>query len=337
MKKLILVFIAYLLYTQAQAQQPYYFSQFFKVAPAFNPAFTGVDNFLDIKLMHRGQWNTYEGSPTTDYIGVYKGFAGKDNVTIKEYSLRISNPDRYDSLVAASSRKLRGKTKHGIGGFVTLDSYTPFSQLKGNLNYSFHLNIKNNSFLAFGVSVGITNDKLDFDEIHLGDENDQFLNQLKDQGGNNTSATVTPGILFYSPRFYIGYSAANLGLFEVEENALNDDFSSVIHYMMAGYQFPVGGRTNLQASVFYYYFDELSNNLDISVKADFNNKGYVGVSYRKTNNLVAMAGFTLRSKFQFGYAYDMKIAGRNNPNNNVHELSLGFLLFNRDLNAPYTW
>lgn len=337
MKKLILVVLAYLLLSEVQAQQPYYYSQYFKVAPAFNPAFTGVDDYLDIRLIHRSQWGAYEGSPTTDYIGIYKGFRKHRELSIREFSLRISNPDVYDSILGVSARKLQRKSKHGIGGFINLDRYGPFDQLKGNINYGYHFNIRNNSYLSFGISVGIANDKLNFDKIHLAEENDAFLKELQTQGGNKTSVTVTPGILFHTPAFYIGYSAGNVVESQIESIELDEEFSSVAHYAMAGYQFPVSEKLALQLSAFGYYFNEFNNNVDVNLKVDFNRKGYAGVSYRKNNDIIAMAGFTLQNKFQFGYSYDMKVSGMNNFNNNTHELTLGFLLFNHDLNAPYTW
>ena len=109
------------------------------------------------------------------------------------------------------------------------------------------------------------------------------------------------------------------------------------HYAMSGYQFPISDKMNLQTSIFYYYYNQISNNLDVNVKVDFNRKGYAGFSYRKTGDVIAMGGFTIQNKFQFGYSYDMRISGRNDLNSSAHELSLGLLLNNRDLNTPYTW
>lgn len=338
-KKMKGAFVAFLLVlasTHAHAQQPYYFSQFFKVAPAFNPAFTGVDDYLDVNLMHRSQWGGFEGAPTTQYLGAFKSLRRMQEVSIKEYSLRISNPYAYDSLLSIPAT-IKSKLKHGFGGFVVRDAFGPLTQLKANLNYSFHYELNNDLFLAFGLSAGVSNYRLNLDRITLEQENDAVYNSLVEQGGNVSAVTITPGVALVGSQFYLGYSASNAVSFQLQDMGLSDNISSLVHHVMAGYQHPLGDRVHLQASTFFYYMDNTANSLDVNVKFNFNRKGYAGISYRTTNDLVALAGITLQNKFQIGYSYDMRVAGRNDLTNNAHEISLGLMLFNDDLKTPYLW
>lgn len=35
-----------------------------------NPALSGIDSYIDLKLGHRQQWSGLEGAPSTQYISV---------------------------------------------------------------------------------------------------------------------------------------------------------------------------------------------------------------------------------------------------------------------------
>ena len=334
---LYIIFAVILLSNAAKAQQPYFFSEFFEAAPAFNPAFTGINDFIDLTLIRRNQWLGTDGAPTTNYIGIYNNLRKEEIISIKELSLRISNPHLYDSMIMAAPR-VKDKIKHGYGGNLIYDTQNPYSQFIGNLNYSLHLDLKNNLHVAFGLNVGIHNQKIDLSKINLRDpDQDDFFQKLVAQGGNNTSINIVPGILFYGPSFYIGYSAGNLVNINIEDIALTDDINKLVQYVQAGYQMPMGEYLKLQGSIFYYYYGKDLNSLDTNLKLNINQKGYLGVTYRTTKDAVFMGGLYIQKKFHFGYSYDMKIAGRNDLNNGAHEITLGFMLSNPDLNLPYVW
>ncbi len=319
------------------AQQPYFFSQYYEVAPAFNPAFTGINNYLDATLIHRNQWTGFEDAPSTNYIGIYKSIRKDIPLSIKEFSLRISNPHLYDSILSLGP-KIRDKIKHGYGGNIIYDTQTPFSQIKLNLNYSAHFSVGVHSNISVGLSMGINSQRLDLNKLNLRDPNiDEFYQQLIAQGGNSTLIELSPGVLFNTPSFYFGYSAGNLAAIPLEESNITNDYTKMTHYLQAGYQFPVGEVLALQSSLFFYYYDQNINSLDANLKLNLNNRGYFGTSYRTTNDLIFMAGVTLQKKYRIGYSYDMKMSGKNDLNNGSHELCLSLMLFNDDLETPYTW
>ncbi len=323
-------------YVNLYAQQPYYFSQFHEAPQAFNPAFTGIDDFLDVRLIRRNQWPGFDDSPTTNYIGIYGRSKNLASLSIKEYSLRISNPQLYDSILNAAP-KAKEKIRHGYGGNIIYDSYAPFSQFIGNLNYSLHLILSDRSSLAIGVNVGFNSQKIDLDNINLRNPDEAYFQSLLAQGGRASYLQVRPGILFYTKSFYLGYSAGNLLNINIEDTGLSNDYSQMVHYLQTGAQFPLGEYLKLQSSLFYYYYDNEINSLDVSLKLNVNQRGYVGASYRTTNYMVLMGGLYIQKKFHIGYSYDMKVSGKNDLNNGAHEIALGFLLFNDLLSTPYTW
>ena len=98
MRHRLILLLTMLVSSMSFAQDNFYFSQYFQVGPAINPAFTGIDNFLDVKVNYRNQWAGFGDSPSTNYIGV-NGYLKKESTqSFREYALRISNPDILDSL-----------------------------------------------------------------------------------------------------------------------------------------------------------------------------------------------------------------------------------------------
>ena len=67
---LVLTTTLFLISISGYCQDNFNFSQYFQVAPVLNPAFTGIDDFLDIKLNYRSQWSGFNDSPSTNYFGI---------------------------------------------------------------------------------------------------------------------------------------------------------------------------------------------------------------------------------------------------------------------------
>jgi hypothetical protein len=60
----------------------------------------------------------------------------------------------------------------------------------------------------------------------------------------------------------------------------------------------------------------------------FNEKFVVGISYRWSAALSAMAGFQLNKSIYIGYAYDRETTRLNNYNSGSHEIFLRFEFMN---------
>ena len=88
----------------------------FQNLPAFSPAFTGANDFLDIRTGFRKQWAGFDGAPTTGFLSLYTPIRLKKN-PYKANSLRSSTNAQYykggDTIIGSI-----GDTKLGIGGFV---------------------------------------------------------------------------------------------------------------------------------------------------------------------------------------------------------------------------
>ena len=64
----LLLFLPALIWGQQKPQYTQYIINNYIV----NPAFTGIENYIDIKMGHRQQWVGLKGAPVTTYITLHK-------------------------------------------------------------------------------------------------------------------------------------------------------------------------------------------------------------------------------------------------------------------------
>ena len=321
----------------AQCQDNFYFSQYFQVGPAINPAFTGIDNFLDIKVNYRNQWTGFNDSPSTNYFGINGHLKNESTQSYREYALRISNPDILDSLSNINA-SFKDKIKHGFGGHVIFDRQGPFEQISGFFNYALHIPVGYRTQLSIGVSASITNNRIDLGKITLRDpDNDDFYQQLIAQGGKNTYLDINPGFALYSEHWYISYAAFKAYRVAISSDEILDYDNSIDHNVLMGLRLNLSNNTKLLPSFYYKYNNQVNNLWETNVKVMFNEKPWFGVSYRSTKALVFMAGVYVNNLINVSYSYDYLLTNLNNYINGSHEIHLGLMLNKKDLKSPYLW
>lgn len=336
MKYVYLTLILYSIIFSARCQDNFYYSQYFQVAPALNPAFTGIDDFLDIKVNYRNQWSGFNDSPSTNYIGAYGNLKKETTQSYREYALRISNPDILDSLSNIKS-SFKDNLKHAIGGYMIYDRQGPYEQFSANFNYALHIPVSYRTYLSIGVSASIVNNRIDLDKIHLRDDPDDIYNELLAQGGKNTYFDLSPGFALYNDKWYVSYAASRLFRTAISSDEVLDYDKSIDHNVLMGMRFDLSKNTKLLPSVYYKYNNNVNNFWEANVKMMFNEKPWFGVSYRSTSALVFMAGVYINNMINVSYSYDYLLSNINNYINGSHEIHLGLMLNKKDLKSPYLW
>ena len=105
----------------------------------------------------------------------------------------------------------------------------------------------------------------------------------------------------------------------------NDDGDNffVRHYFLnAGYNCELNADFVLQPSVLLKSSDLNSNEIDMNLKATFNDIWFAGVSYRTSFDVSAFAGLYFRN-FVFGYAFDYALTSLSKHSNGTHEIIMG--------------
>ena len=338
LRKLLLIFLPVcLLANSMSAQDNFYYSQFFQMSQAINPAFAGIDNFTDLKINHRNQWSGFKDSPNTNFIGINATLKNAKQGSFKEYALRISNPDLLDSIVGLSNN-FASKIKHGIGGYIVYDNQIPFEQISGYVNYAIHLPISYKTRLSIGISMGILNNRINFEKIDLRDpDNDDFYQQLLAQGGRNTYFDINPGLALYHDAWFLTYSPQNALRKPLSKDEVLSFDEAINHHLLLGVKINLSEKNRMTPSIYYVKNNMIDDYWEANVRMIFQEKPWVGVSYRSTKALVFMAGVFANNLFNISYSYDYLLSNLNNYTNGSHEIHLGFMLSKKDLKAPYLW
>ena len=169
---------------EAWGQEQFALSQYYQVHSIINPGFTGIDDFLDIKIGYRRKWVGLDNSPSTSFVSAF-GPIG-DKTSYSQSPMRISNPNQIEYI---ESKKAKIKF-HGIGGYITKQDQGAFSQINTMVNYAFHIPIKSNIRISLGTSIGLSNIKIDPDKISVWDKINDPIYQTYANGNRNYTRSI---------------------------------------------------------------------------------------------------------------------------------------------------
>lgn len=293
MKKVILTAVmAMAAVVGLKAQQEAMFSQYMFNQLFLNPAYAGTQKYISSTLLYRSQWTNWDGAPKTAVLAVDGPFA---NETMG-WGLAICNDQ--------------------IGVNNTTDFYA---------NYAYKIKFSERSRLSFGVRAGGTYIDARRPDIYW-DVDDPNMAPYR------TFATrVGFGMFFNTEKFYAGVSFPTL-LAYVPKTSFNIDFTKAgflrrHYFLQAGYVFKVNDFLKIRPSFLMKYQSKTvsPSQFDFNLHFLFNDKVWVGASYRTQDAVVGMIEFLINRRFRLGYAYDYKIQSvRYNYVGASHEFMLGF-------------
>jgi len=327
MVKLRITYIVFFLfvYGSVQAQQLPIFSQYYNKLELINPAYSGTNEILELKLSHRDQWLGFDGAPTRNYIGVNWFFKKRLPNNAKMYSLRISHPEAYDSITVEDVGYFK-KIKHGIGVNAYNQEDGPYSKVDACFNYSIHFPVGPKSYLSIGGSGGYEYEQLNMNELRvLNNDKDTYFQSLLGQNNKASTAFVNVGITFYNEFLWIGVSTRKLVVYPIEQiKEITDKFEYATYHAYAGYNISVGSRNKIIPSVSASYSEKGLYNVDFSARFLYHNMASIGALYRMNKAVSSSFGFAFNRWLELIYSYDITISNLGNYNNGSHELTLKF-------------
>lgn len=320
MKLLPCLFISLLSVHFSVAQQRPQYSQYMINNYILNPAVTGIEDYADVRLGYRNQWQGIEGAPVTAYLSVHSPL-GKDNNIANPAWLKSKRPT-FNQYQNNHNTYKKVRPHHGLGAVMLTDKIGPFNQTEIHLTYAYHLLLTENLKLAQGISAGVRQVALHTDMIRLGDPNDNAI-------GSGTIQQVKPdfsvGMWLYSDDFYLGASASQLLAnklsfgkdLTVQQSQLKQ------HYFLTGaYKIILTPQLAIIPSVMIKWIQPASVSVDMNLRASYQDRIWAGISYRHKESVVVIAGFSINYLFDIGYSYDSAIAGISRYGNGSHELIL---------------
>jgi type IX secretion system PorP/SprF family membrane protein len=330
MRKTKIIFAAFILLgLSTYGQQLPQFSQYMQNMYVLNPAASSLYEDVDINVGFRQQWAGFDGAPLTYYASGTVNLGKKDEPSGYLYSIPISRRD-----LLKSGTSTTRYAKHVVGGLVAQDEYGLFKRTSIMASYSYHHPIGEDYYLSVGTSLGWYGLNFGSDEVILENPTDNTYNDFIANGNQSNLFDINAGVFLYSDRAFLGYSIYQLGQNEInlgnEESPINFSQAKLRmhHFATVGYAIPVSERIDLTPSLMFKVLGSAPVSYDINLRAEYDEKFWVGVSYRNEDAISALLGLRINDWMQFGYSIDFVTSEINNLASGSHEIVMGFQ-FNR--------
>lgn len=298
MKKIListlLVFFAVVV---LKAQQLPQYSQYILNRYVINPASAGSENYFVGQSNFRSQWEGIQDAPRT-------------------YILSVNGPLK--------------NQKMGIGGYLFSDITGPTRRNGFSLSYSYHFNITSEVKLSFAVNGGVLSYGVDGTEINFKDQSDRLASQSQER---NIFPDAGFSFYLYAPKYFFGASAPQLIQNQLDFQGSVSDPSGRLtnHYFITGsYTFDVNDNINVEPSMLLKYVNPIPMQYEFSVRGIYQKAAWLGFSYRQSDAIVLLGGYTFQDSFSIGYSYDLIHSAIANYSTGTHEITLSIKFNNKN-------
>ena len=280
----VLMFTVLVGYAQQDAQ----FTQYMYNTININPAYAGSRGALSIFGLYRTQWVGLDGAPETS-------------------SFSVNTPINNSNL--------------GIGVSLVNDKIGPTNENNLSVDLSYTIQTSADFKLSFGIKGTGNLFNLDVNKLNPESQGDPQFQNLD----NVFKPNIGAGIYFHSDKAYIGLSVPNF----IETNRYDDNDVAIYkdkinYYLMAGYIFELSPDIKFKPAVLGKMVEGAPLQADISANFMFIDKFVLGVAYRWSASVSAMAGFQITDGLYIGYGYDRETTRLNNYNSGSHEIFLRY-------------
>lgn len=297
---LLFGFLAFALVTKAQNDA--FFSHYMFNRSYYNPGALGVEPVSSVTFQIRSQWVGYSSS--------FDGSGGAPNSQL------------LSAVVPVKSNFLSGAGLH-----VLNDNLGPINNLQVQIPISYQMSLSSGT-LDIGIMPGLFSQTVSGGQFRPVEPDDPLI-----PTGTETQINANLGAgLFYNSykKFFVGVSGVNLlePGFDFGLDSLENKLSRSVN-AMAGFDFQVSSDITIRPSTLIRY-DLNTFTFDFSVLADYKNLAWTGVSYRRSEAVIFMIGYSFlaNNELKVGYALDYVIDEQNAKEPTSHEFVIKYNLPN---------
>jgi type IX secretion system PorP/SprF family membrane protein len=234
----------------------------------------------------------------------------------------------------------------GISLYNDKNGYTRQTGAKVSFAHHIILDYYSKQYLSFGLSYNFNSFRIDINEF---DSTVQPLDPSITDNRYTSNNNFDVSALYRNKNFYISFNANNV----LKKNV--DKFRGVEPELLSNYQVYTGyvfkdgenSRIEYEPSIYYQYFaSDKRSTTDFNFKYRRYNRYedyyWIGVSYRFLNDqfpkplsVGPMVGF-MKSKFYFGYSYQVMFNDLGAYNTGTHSITIGFDFLQAISNCPCT-
>jgi type IX secretion system PorP/SprF family membrane protein len=279
----------------AAAQQYSPRTHFYQNSLAYNPAISGTEEEVPIRLNFRQQWTGLDDAPNSQTLSSH-GYVGKNvGLGVVLYN-DVAGPSRNTGLQASMARH-------------------------------FALDKEGKRWFSFGLALVMYQYKFDLDRLKTDTPNDPAVLALASQNSRLTPDLVA-GFYINDENGFVGISCMNMIQNKSDMLDQSNNFNTVArsYYLFAGYKFPVNKELSIEPATLFKVTEAKVWQADVMVKVNYNNY-WGGISYRTSDALSLLLGMRV-DLFGIGYSYDYPVSGIGNYNKGTHEITATVYIFN---------
>lgn len=330
---LLLSLITWTLST-TKAQEQFQLTNFIYSIHGINPAFSGIEDAVSLNIGFRRQWAAIEEAPVTYYAGFNGSLSSLKNVKQSKRTLRKSVPRFYKKL-----KNEPGSVNHGVGLYVSGESYGPFRETSVFFTYSFMYQLNKEYLLAIGISSEYANQRFVSDKVALYTPDlDEVYQNYADAPANISCLNINGGVVLYGKNIFIGYSLHQLASIQLSGNNFEEAGNyGLYHFLSGGYNAVLSPQLILQPSTLVKYNRMYNWQVDVVAKLKYRNLIWGGLSWRYENAVGLIFGFQIEKGLLLNYSYEYPTGEINSYAKGTHELVLGYRLFTDRSSNPFLW
>ncbi|MGD0710133.1 MAG: type IX secretion system membrane protein PorP/SprF [Bacteroidales bacterium] len=302
MKRIFNISIFLLVLSSCFAQQDAQYNQYIFNELVINPAYAGTKEIINANAFFSKQWAGIDGSPATETVSIDGPASEKMGL-----GLQLIN----DNIGAQSQQSIFG-------------------------SYSYKLRINEKYKLSLGLAIGASDFSINGSDLTTATPDDPAIPKTYE---SKIMLDAKTGLFFYGDRFYAGLSVTNLlaNVFKSDPFYIQQVRN---YYVTSGYVFDVLPKLKIKPSFLFKHAYESPSNIDINLFFLYDQKFWIGVTYRFGSKLfvndslssslknkdgfVIMLDYNINEKFRIGYAYTMTTSIFQSYTS--HEISLGYFI-----------
>lgn len=300
MKKILIALLVFGGAFQVAAQQEAMFTHYSFNTLGVNPGYAGSRDALTVTGLHRSQWVSFPGAPTTQTLTLHAPVFNE---------------------------------KIGLGLSFINDKIGPTKNTGIFVDFAYKLKVGEKGKLSFGLKGGLNVRGDELASLTTIQENDPNF-------AGNVQSQLLPNFgfgLYYSlPRFYAGISTPRLLENKFSSNTTtggtNLGSESRHYYLIAGTIFNLteNGNVKLKPTTFFKVTAGAPIEMDLTALFYIKDRVWAGPMFRTGDAFGVLAGLNISDQFSLGYSFDWSFANSTGRyNGGSHELMLRYdFIFN---------
>ncbi|MBX2955151.1 MAG: type IX secretion system membrane protein PorP/SprF [Cyclobacteriaceae bacterium] len=277
-----------ILTTSLQAQVDPLYSQYLNNPFLINPAYTGMNKYMNLMVGYRKQWAGFDGSPTT---------------------------------LSATGHTSLMDNRMGVGLIVSQDKVGENTNTFVQGTYAYKVRFDDYRYISFGLQAGIMNFKSDNSELNIADPSDPLFNSNQ----NVISPSFGAGVIYRTDNLFLGLSVPRMLKASESYDDVTAALYTQHFYGFASYVFLLSNRVKLKPAVLFRAVSGSPLSTDINFQFNIDERYAVGLLTRNFNTYGLLAQIKF-NEFRFGYVFEMPTNKSVGTNFTSHEITLGLNL-----------